>query len=153
MIWSKTNLKDGYKGFVPQETVTEQNKEGLNIWNSLGLNILKKKLLTFMRPLANTIFMCHDRKEIKFLITLRRVVTFVYIELKIAFKILFFQCSSVHYLLLYSNKRLTFLTVKLPKIVIFKSFKFSFKTNVLSIKALSTLKRINHCQMLHFSSF
>ena len=118
---SKTNLQDGYKGFFLQETVTGWNKEHLNIWNSSGLNILKKKLLKFMRPLANTIFKCHNPNRIKFPITLRLQLIFVYINSNIAFKAPFFpifECSNhieatVHYLLHYSNQRLTFLTVKL----------------------------------------
>ena len=66
---SKTNLQDGYKGFVLQGNVTKSNKKHLNIWNSLGLNILKKKLLKFMRPQANTIFKCHNPNGIKFMST------------------------------------------------------------------------------------
>ena len=99
IIWSKTNLQDGYKSFVPPETITEWNKEALHIWNSSGFNILKKKLLTFMGSLANTNFKCHNPKGIKFLITFRLEVIFAYIDSNIAFKTPLFRISCVQTIL------------------------------------------------------
>ena len=58
------------KGFIQQETVTEWKKKGPNIRNSSIFNILKKNYSASLRPLANTIFKCHNPKGIKFLIKL-----------------------------------------------------------------------------------
>ena len=53
--------------FFPS-TVIEWNKRDTNIRNFLSLNIFKKKLLSFIRPVANSIFKCHNPKGIKFIV-------------------------------------------------------------------------------------
>ena len=56
--------------FFPS-TIIEWNKLDHNIRNSSSFNIFRKSILKFIRPSANSLFNCHNPKEIKFITRLR----------------------------------------------------------------------------------
>ena len=56
--------------FFPS-TIIEWNKLDHNIRNSSSFNIFTKSILKFIRPSANSLFNCHNRKGIKFITRLR----------------------------------------------------------------------------------
>ena len=65
------------KGFIQQETVTEWNKKGPNVWNSSIFNIVKKNFSALLRPLANTFFKCHNPERIKFFVKLSLELSYI----------------------------------------------------------------------------
>ena len=56
--------------FFPS-TITEWNKLDLSIHKSTSLNIIKSRLLRFVRPLENSVFTCHNPIGIKYLTRIR----------------------------------------------------------------------------------
>ena len=56
--------------FFPS-TIIESNKLDHNIRKSSSFNILRKSILTFIRPSANSLFNCHNPKGIKFITRIR----------------------------------------------------------------------------------
>ena len=56
--------------FFPSTTI-EWNNLDPNIQNSESINIFKKHLLTFIRPLPNSVFNCHNARGVKLLTRLR----------------------------------------------------------------------------------
>ena len=66
------NVKHGFfkNSFFPS-SITEWNKLYPNIENPESISIFKKHLLSFIRPVHNSIFNCHDKIGIKFLTRLR----------------------------------------------------------------------------------
>ena len=64
----KTNF---FKNSFLPSVVIEWNKLDQNICNTENLNILKKKLLKFIRPSGNSVFRCHNPKGVKLLTRLR----------------------------------------------------------------------------------
>ena len=56
--------------FFPSNII-EWNKLDHNIRNSSSFNIFSKSILKFIRPPANSLFDCHNRKGIKFITRLR----------------------------------------------------------------------------------
>ena len=58
--------------------ITEWDKLDLSIRKSTSLNILKSRLLQFVRPLENSMLTCHNPIGIKYLTRIRLAsVTFV----------------------------------------------------------------------------
>ena len=56
--------------FFPS-TVIEWNKLDPNLRSTASLSVFKKNLLKFIRPSRNSVFNCHNCKEIKYLTRLR----------------------------------------------------------------------------------
>ena len=56
--------------FFPS-TVIEWNKLDPNLRSAASLSVFKKNLLKFIRPSRNSVFNCHNCKEIKYLTRLR----------------------------------------------------------------------------------
>ena len=52
-------------------TITEWNKLDLSIYNSTSLNIFKDRLLQFVKPLENSVYIHHNPIGINYLTRLR----------------------------------------------------------------------------------
>ena len=62
---------DYFKNWFIPSAISEKSMLDLKIWNSEGLSTFKKKLLNFIRPCANSIFVIHNPLGIKLLARLR----------------------------------------------------------------------------------
>ena len=66
------NVKhDSFKNSFLPSTVIEWNKLDSNIRNSESLALFKKRILSFIRPFANSTFHCQNLKALKLITRLR----------------------------------------------------------------------------------
>ena len=56
-----------FKSYFFASTVIEWNKLDPNLRSAASLSVFKKNLLKFIRPSRNSVFNCHNCKEIKYL--------------------------------------------------------------------------------------
>ena len=64
-------LNIGFKNYFFPSTIIEQNDSDSNIRNSENLALLKKCILTSIRPSANSTFRCHNPNGLKLIPRLR----------------------------------------------------------------------------------
>ena len=56
-----------FKNILFPSTIIDWNKLGAVIRKSTGFDSFKVKILKFIRPALNSVFQCHNPKEIKYL--------------------------------------------------------------------------------------
>ena len=108
------NVKHEYsKNSFFHSTITEWNNLDSNIRNSESLALYKKRILTFIRPSANSTLHCHNSNGLKLIASLRLGLSHLLFH---NFKYTFCICGTVkttiHYLLHcpnFSNEILTLL--------------------------------------------